>query len=61
MFCATASDPGVILGERLAENLGLELGSKVVFTMTDRTGEIVGGLPARLWVRPGGLLVRMPV
>ncbi len=23
-------------------------------------GEIVGGLPARLWVRPGGLLVRMP-
>ncbi|MCH7823433.1 MAG: diacylglycerol kinase family lipid kinase [Acidobacteria bacterium] len=23
-------------------------------------GEIVGSLPARLWVRPGGLLVRMP-
>ena len=23
-------------------------------------GEIAGGLPARLWIRPGGLLVRMP-
>ena len=43
-FFATSSDPGVILGERLALNLGLEIGSKVVFTMSDRTGEIVGGL-----------------
>ena len=43
-FFSTSSDPGIILGARLAENLGIELGSKVVFTMTDRTGEIVGGL-----------------
>ncbi len=41
-------DPqGVILGHRLASNLGMELGDKVVYTVTDRNGEIVSGL-ARL-------------
>ena len=40
----TASDDGVILGQILARNLGAELGDKVVFTMTDRTGEIVVGM-----------------
>lgn len=38
---------GVILGHRLASNLGMELGDKVVYTLTDRNGEIVSGL-ARL-------------
>lgn len=34
----------VVLGKTLADNLGAELGSKVVYTMTDRSGEIVSGL-----------------
>jgi ABC-type lipoprotein release transport system permease subunit len=33
-----------VLGKTLADNLGAELGSKVVYTMTDRHGEIVSGL-----------------
>lgn len=40
-------DRGILLGERLAANLDVELGEKVVYTMTDRRGEIVSGL-ARL-------------
>jgi ABC-type lipoprotein release transport system permease subunit len=42
-----AKEGGIILGERLARNLGLRLGGKVVYTLTDRDGEIVSGL-ARL-------------
>ena len=42
-----ADGPGILLGWRLAENLGLRLGQKVVYTMTDKDGEIVNGL-ARL-------------
>ena len=38
---------GVVLGHRLASNLGMELGDKVVYTLTDKNGEIVSGL-ARL-------------
>lgn len=34
----------VVLGKVLADNLGAKLGSKVVYTMTDRQGEIVSGL-----------------
>jgi ABC-type lipoprotein release transport system permease subunit len=34
----------MVLGKALADNLGAELGSKVVYTMTDRHGEIVSGL-----------------
>lgn len=34
----------VVLGKTLADNLGAKLGSKVVYTMTDRHGEIVSGL-----------------
>lgn len=34
----------VVLGKALANNLGAKLGSKVVYTMTDRQGEIVSGL-----------------
>jgi len=39
-----ADDAGIILGWRLARNLGAELGSKIVYTLTDRHGEIVNGL-----------------
>lgn len=35
---------GALLGADLARHLGVELGSKVVFTLTDRNGEIVTGL-----------------
>ncbi len=38
---ATSRDEGIILGAKLAENLDVGLGEKVVYTMTDRTGEIV--------------------
>jgi ABC-type lipoprotein release transport system permease subunit len=34
-------DGGIILGKRLAENLDAGLGRKVVYTLTDKTGEIV--------------------
>ena len=43
MFESTR-DRGIILGERLAKNLRAKMGSKVVYTMTDRKGEIVSGL-----------------
>ncbi len=36
-----ADDRGVVLGEILARNLGAALGDKIVFTLTDRSGEIV--------------------
>jgi ABC-type lipoprotein release transport system permease subunit len=35
---------GIILGARLAENLGAKMGRKVVYTLTDKSGEIVSGL-----------------
>ena len=41
---ATADERGIVVGARLAANLGVQLGDKVVYTMTDRTGEIVSGL-----------------
>jgi ABC-type lipoprotein release transport system permease subunit len=40
----SSDDKGIILGAVLADNLGTKLGRKVVFTMTDRDGEIVSGL-----------------
>ncbi|MCB9674742.1 MAG: ABC transporter permease [Alphaproteobacteria bacterium] len=39
-----ADDDGIILGHILAKNLGAELGDKVVYTLTDRKGEIVSGM-----------------
>ena len=39
----TPDDDGIILGHILAANLGAELGDKVVYTLTDRSGEIVRG------------------
>jgi ABC-type lipoprotein release transport system permease subunit len=40
LFDAPDSD-GIILGQRLAHNLGAEPGDKIIFTLTDRSGEIV--------------------
>jgi ABC-type lipoprotein release transport system permease subunit len=40
----TADGDGIVLGSRLAENLGLRLGKKVVYNLTDKNGEIVAGL-----------------
>lgn len=41
---ASPDDEGIILGKTLAENLDVELGKKVVFTVTDKSGEIASGL-----------------
>jgi ABC-type lipoprotein release transport system permease subunit len=43
-FFETGADRGVVVGQQLAKNLGLELGNKLVYTMTDRNGEIVTGM-----------------
>ena len=44
----TSADENVIvLGSKLAENLGAKLGDRIVYTMTDKHGDIVSGL-ARL-------------
>jgi ABC-type lipoprotein release transport system permease subunit len=48
---AESDDRGVIVGERLASNLGVGLGDKVIYTTTDKTGGIVNGL-----ARVSGLL-----
>ena len=37
-------DEGIIIGKTLAENLDVELGKKIVFTVTDKHGEIANGL-----------------
>lgn len=39
-----SKDNGIVIGAKLAENLDAQLGSKIVYTMTDKTGEIVSGL-----------------
>jgi ABC-type lipoprotein release transport system permease subunit len=38
---ASSDAPGIVLGARLAEKLDAELGRKVVYTLTDKNGEIV--------------------
>lgn len=43
MFTAK-EEAGIILGERLSKNLGAKLGRKVVYTLTDKQGEMVSGL-----------------
>jgi ABC-type lipoprotein release transport system permease subunit len=40
----SADGDGIVLGSRLAENLGVTLGKKVVYNLTDKDGEIVAGL-----------------
>src|SRR5215470_10719943 len=39
----TSRDNGIILGKKLARNLGVKLGSKIVYTMLNKRGEIVTG------------------
>jgi ABC-type lipoprotein release transport system permease subunit len=41
---ASADSNGIVLGDILASNLDAKLGDKVVFTLTDRSGEIVSGM-----------------
>ena len=41
---AGADDQGIILGATLAENLGVTLGKKVVFTVTNKQGDIASAL-----------------
>jgi ABC-type lipoprotein release transport system permease subunit len=41
---ARSDERGIILGHKLAEHLGVRLGRKVVYTLTDKHGEIVSGL-----------------
>ena len=38
---ADAGARGIVLGAKLAERLGVRLGKKIVYTLTDRNGEIV--------------------
>jgi ABC-type lipoprotein release transport system permease subunit len=40
----TADDEGIILGAVLAKNLGAEIGDRVVYTLTDRSGEITSSM-----------------
>jgi ABC-type lipoprotein release transport system permease subunit len=40
----SADDEGIILGAKLAENLRAKLRSKVVYTATDKSGEIIYGV-----------------
>ena len=40
----TSDDDGIILGKVLAQNLDAQLGDKIVYTLTDRNGEIVNGM-----------------
>ena len=43
-FFGSSADGGIILGEKLASNLDVELGSRLVYTLTDKEGEIVSAL-----------------
>ncbi len=40
----TPDERGIVLGAVLADNLQAELGDKIVYTLTDRHGEIVNGM-----------------
>ena len=40
----TSRDGGIILGRQLAENLNVRLGGKVIYTLTDKNGEIIYGV-----------------
>lgn len=39
-----SSSRGVLIGSKMAEKLRLRLGKKLIYTMTDRTGEMVSGI-----------------
>ena len=40
----SGDDRGIVLGAKLAENLDVEMGDKVVYTLMDREGEIVASM-----------------
>jgi ABC-type lipoprotein release transport system permease subunit len=40
----SSEDREVILGQQLAKRLGVRLGDKVVYTVTDKSGELVSGM-----------------
>jgi ABC-type lipoprotein release transport system permease subunit len=62
-----ADDRGALIGARLARQLDVEVGDKVVFTLMDRNGEIVAGMErVRALVRTGsdavdGAMVLLPI
>jgi len=41
---SSSRERGIIVGHKLADHLGVRLGRKVVYTLTDKHGEIVTGL-----------------
>jgi ABC-type lipoprotein release transport system permease subunit len=43
-FFSSSKEKGIILGQRLAQILGTQMGKRVVYTLTDVEGEIVSGL-----------------
>lgn len=40
----SASSKGVLIGSKMAKKLRLRIGKKLIYTMTDRTGEMVSGI-----------------
>jgi ABC-type lipoprotein release transport system permease subunit len=45
-----SDDDGIVLGKALAHNLDAELGDKIVFTLTDRSGQYVPGMQRLLGI-----------
>lgn len=41
---SSSRDRGLVLGKELAKRLGVRLGDKVVYTLTDRHGDLVSGM-----------------
>jgi len=41
---SSSDEDGIIMGRILADNLGAQLGDKIVFTLTDKDGQIVSGM-----------------
>jgi ABC-type lipoprotein release transport system permease subunit len=41
---ADSSSRGVLIGSKMAEKLRLSLGKKLIYTLTDRTGDMVSGI-----------------
>ncbi len=41
---ADASSRGVLIGRKMSEKLRLSLGKKLIYTLTDRTGDMVSGI-----------------
>lgn len=41
---AVSTERGVVVGRRMAEKLGLKIGKKLIFTVTDKNGELTSAL-----------------